>query len=218
LAQWLTAPALVACLALGLSLRRRAAVLGQGDSVGVSQLAQVLMFLVAGACLPWLQWAGLQPGQDGSALNVQALVLAVLLLLIRLFAKVLVCTLTARWAGLRWVQGLALGMMLQPLSMTGLVFWALAAQALAGPYAGLSHAMLLMLCASDVLAPWLMRVVLRNMREVAPEPVAAMPPTDYAGLNTQSSVHTMRIDTYADIRGTPRYDPRAELGDVHALS
>jgi hypothetical protein len=131
---------------------------------------------------------------------------------------VLVCTLTARWAGLRWVQGLALGMMLQPLSMTGLVFWALAAQALAGPYAGLSHAMLLMLCASDVLAPWLMRVVLRNMREVAPEPVAAMPPTDYAGLNTQSSVHTMRIDTYADIRGTPRYDPRAELGDVHALS
>jgi Kef-type K+ transport system membrane component KefB len=204
LAQWLTAPALVACLALGLSLRRRAAMVGMGDSAGagMGQLAQVLMFLVAGACLPWLQWAGLQPEQtaSGSALGLQVVVLAALLLLIRMFAKVLVCTLTARWAGLRWVQGLALGLMLQPLSMTGLVFWALAAAALATPYASLSHALLLMLCVSDVLAPWMMRAVLRSMREVAPDAHVVAAPSEVAGLNTQSSLHTMRIDTHADLR------------------
>ncbi len=209
LAQWLTAPALVACLALGLSLRRRAALAAVGDSSGVgaglSQLAQVLMFLVAGACLPWLQWLGLQPEQTGPALDIQVLVLAALLLLIRMGAKVFVCTLTARWAGLRWVQGLALGLMLQPLSMTGLVFWAMAASALAAPYANLSHAVLLLLCISDVLAPWMMRAVLRSMREVEPgpvQPVAA--PTDYSGLQTQSSVHALRVDTHAELLGDRR--------------
>jgi hypothetical protein len=213
LAQWLSAPALVACLALGLSLRRRAALAHMGDSSGVSaglsQLAQVLMFLVAGACLPWLQWFGLQPDQAGPALDIQVLVLAALLLLIRVCAKVFVCTLTARWAGLRWVQGLALGLMLQPLSMTGLVFWAMAAGALATPYASLSHAVLLMLCLSDVLAPWMMRAVLRGMREVAPGPVQPIAtPTDYSGLQTQSSVHTLRVDTHAELLGDMRGDRR----------
>ncbi len=219
LAQWLTAPALIACLAMGLSMRRRAAMPAASDAsgAGLSQLAQVLMFLVAGACLPWLQWAGMQPEQTGSALDLQAWVLAALLLLIRLLAKVMVCTLTARWAGLRWVQGLALGMMLQPMSMTGLVFWALAASAMAAPYASLSHALLLMLCVSDVLAPWMMRSVLRNMREVDPGTAPAAAPTDYAGLNTQSSTHAWRIDTHAEIV-SQRRDPRTDMGDVHALS
>jgi Kef-type K+ transport system membrane component KefB len=204
LAQWLTAPALIACLALGLSLRRRAAqaMLSEatGAGAGLAQLAQVLMFLVAGACLPWLQWAGLQPGQAASALDVQVLVLAALLLLIRLCAKTIVCTLTARWAGLRWAQGLALGLMMQPMSMTGLVFWALAASALATPYAMLSHALLLMLCLSDILAPWMMRTVLRSMREVAPAPVQPMAvKLDSPGLNTQSSTQSRRVDTHADL-------------------
>jgi NhaP-type Na+/H+ or K+/H+ antiporter len=214
LAQWLTAPALVACLALGLSMRRRAALAHTGDSSGVgaglSQLAQVLMFLVAGACLPWLQWVGLQPDQAGPALDIQVLVLAALLLLIRVCAKVCVCTLTARWAGLRWVQGLALGLMLQPLSMTGLVFWAMAASALATPYAYLSHAVLLMLCMSDLFAPWIMRGVLRGMREVEPAPLqAAAAPPDYFGLQTQSSVHTLKVDTHAELLGDRR--------DLHAM-
>ena len=205
-AQWMGAPALVACLALGLSLRRRAAQAllsdAQGAGAGLSQLAQVLMFLVAGASLPWLQWAGLQPGQDGSALDAQVLVLAALLILIRLGAKLLVCTLTARWAGLRWAQGLALGMMLQPMSMTGLVFWAMAASVLATPYAMLSHAVLLVLCVSDVIAPWVMRAVLRDMREVAPAPVVItnLAPLDHSGLQTQTSLQPRRVDTHIDIQ------------------
>lgn len=206
LAQWWGAPALVACLALGLSLRRRAAqallsdMTASGASTGLGQLAQVLMFLVAGACLPWWQWAGLQPQQSGSALSLQVLALAALLLMVRLCAKTLVCTLTARWAGLRWVQGLALGLMMQPLSMTGLVFAAMAASALASSYAPLSHALLLMLCVSDVLAPWVMRSVLRGMREVALAPVPPIPlRPGHSGLHTQSSLMPRQVDTYADI-------------------
>jgi hypothetical protein len=210
LAQWAGAPALVACLALGLSLRRRAAqallsdATGAGAGAGLSQLAQVLMFLVAGASLPWLQWTGLQPGQLSSALDVQVLVLAALLLLVRLGSKLLVCTLTARWAGLRWAQGMALGMMLQPMSMTGLVFWAMAAPALAAqqpPLIMLSHAMLLMLCVSDVIAPWVMRTVLRDMREVAPAPVVIsnLAPLDSTPLQTQSSLQSRRVDTHVDL-------------------
>lgn len=208
LAQWMGAPALVACLALGLSLRRRAALAllsdAAGAGAGLSQLAQVLMFLVAGASLPWLQWAGQQPDQLGSALDAQVLVLAALLLLIRLGAKLLVCTLTARWAGLRWPQGVALGMMLQPLSMTGLVFWVMAAGALAAPYASLSHALLLMLCVSDVLGPWIMRSVLRDMREVAPAPVVIsnLVPLDSSGMQTQSSTQSRRVDTHVDLPAT----------------
>jgi Kef-type K+ transport system membrane component KefB len=205
LAQWMGAPALVACLALGLSLRRRAAQAllsdAAGAGAGLSQLAQVLMFLVAGACLPWLQWAGLQPGQEGAALDAQVLILAALLILIRLGAKLLVCTLTARWAGLRWAQGVALGMMLQPLSMTGLVFWAMAASTLSAPHAMLSHAVLLMLCVSDLVTPWIMRSVLRDMREVLPDPVVINPlsPPDNSGLQTQSSILPRRVDTHIDI-------------------
>ena len=208
LAQWMGAPALIACLALGLSLRRRAAQAllsdAAGAGAGLSQLAQVLMFLVAGASLPWLQWMGLHTQNLGSVLDAQVMVLAALLLLIRLGAKLLVCTVTARWAGLRWSQGVALGMMLQPFSMTGLVFWAMAAGALTAgqpAWAMLSHAVLLMLCVSDVLAPWLMRTVLRDMREVetvAPASVPSLPP-ESSGLNTQSSTQPRRVDTHLDI-------------------
>ena len=190
-AQWWGIPALVACLALGLSLRTRAVHAHAHDSHAVSALAQVLMFLVAGASLPWLAWAGLSANATLPALSAEALVLAALLLVIRLAAKTLVCTLTARWAGLRWPQGLALGMMLQPLSMTGLVLWGMAASVLTGPLAMLSLAYLLMLCVSDVLAPWAMQMVLRNMREVEPEPE----PIQYSGLQTQSTVRPHRIDT-----------------------
>ena len=190
-AQWWGIPALVACLALGLSLRTRAVHAHAHDSHAVSALAQVLMFLVAGASLPWLAWAGLSTNATLPALSAEALVLAALLLVIRLGAKTLVCTLTARWAGLRWPQGMALGMMLQPLSMTGLVLWGMAASVLSGPLAMLSLSYLLMLCVSDVLAPWAMQMVLRNMREVEPEPE----PIQYSGLQTQSSLRPLRIDT-----------------------
>ena len=81
--------------------------------------------------------------------------------------------------------------MLQPLSMTGLVLWGMAASVLTGPLAMLSLAYLLMLCVSDVLAPWAMQMVLRNMREVEPEPE----PIQYSGLQTQSTVRPHRIDT-----------------------
>jgi Kef-type K+ transport system membrane component KefB len=210
LAQWWGAPALVACLALGLSLRRRAAQALMGDmhsaGTGMGQLAQVLMFLVAGACLPWLQWAGLESVASTQeivpAINVQVVVLALLLLVVRLFAKTLVCTLTARWAGLRWVQGLALGLTLQPLSMTGLVFWSMAATALTtlhpAPYMHLSHALLLMLCLSDLLAPWLMRGVLRRLREVTAQPAAPAVRPAHSALHTHSSLAPNRVDTAAD--------------------
>jgi hypothetical protein len=210
-AQWWGAPALVACLALGLSLRRRAAQALLGDmrsaGAGMGQLAQVLMFLVAGACLPWLQWFGLESiaskQEIAPAINLQVIVLAALLLLVRLLSKTLVCTLTARWAGLRWVQGLALGLTLQPLSMTGLVFWAMAATALTtlhpAPYMHLSHALLLMLCVSDVLAPWMMRGVLRRLREVAASPAQPAARPTHSALHTHSSLHTRQVDTNADI-------------------
>ncbi len=190
-AQWFGVPALVACLALGLSLRTRAVHAHAHDSHAVSALAQVLMFVVAGATLPWLAWAGLSSVTAQPALSAEALVLAALLLVIRVGAKTLACTLTARWAGLRWAQGLALGLMLQPLSMTGLVLWGMAASVLTGPLAMLSLAYLLMLCVSDVLSPKAMQMVLRAMREVDPVPE----PVQYSGLQTQSSVWPQRVDT-----------------------
>ena len=192
-AQWWGISALVACLALGLSLRTRALQVHAHDSHAMSALAQVLLFLVAGASLPWLAWAGYSVG-TGSAqpsLTVGVLVLAALLLVLRLGAKALVCTLTAHWAGLRWAQGLALGLMLQPLSMTGLVLWGMAASVLTGPLAMLSMVYLLMLCVSDVLSPWAMQRVLRSMREVEPAPE----PLVYSGLQTQSTVRAQHIDT-----------------------
>jgi hypothetical protein len=91
--------------------------------------------------------------------------------------------------------------MMQPLSMTGLVFGAMAASALATTYPSLSHALLLMLCVSDVLAPWMMRSVLRGMREVALTPVQpiVMRP-NHSGLQTQSSLLPRRVDTHVDIQ------------------
>ncbi len=192
-AQWWDISALVACLALGLSLRTRAVHAHAQDSHAVSALAQILMFVVAGASLPWLAWAGLGAAGAQPALSAEVLVLAGLLLVIRLCVKTLACTLTAHWAGLRWVQGLALGLMLQPLSMTGLVLWGMVAGVLSGPLATLSLAYLLMLCVSDVLSPWAMQLVLRSMREVEPEPEPA--PVSYSGLQTQSSVRQHHIDT-----------------------
>ena len=90
--------------------------------------------------------------------------------------------------------------------------------ALAGPYANLSHAVLLMLCISDVLAPWMMRAVLRGMREVEPGPVQPVSnPTDYSGLQTQSSMYALRVDTHAELHGDLRGDRRTDRGDAHAM-
>jgi Kef-type K+ transport system membrane component KefB len=111
---------------------------------------------------------------------------------LRVLAKTLACTLTARWAGLRWPQGVALGLMMQPLSITGLVFWTMAAAVLWPQDALLSQAVLLMLLLSDVLAPWAMHRVLTSMREVVLESKLAPPVSE---LHSEPMLRVRRVDT-----------------------
>jgi Kef-type K+ transport system membrane component KefB len=207
LAQWLRAPTLIACLALGLSLRRQTAQQMHGEMLGLSVLVQVVIFLVAGASLPWLQWLDLQKEgallgaagtvtAAGSGVDAVALILALILMALRLVAKTAACTLTARWAGLRWAQGWALGLMMQPFSITGLVFWAMTVPVLLPQDAVLSQAFLLMLLVSDVLAPWAMKRMLIGMREVVIESrLPAFTAHEASILHTAPTLNVQRVDT-----------------------
>ncbi|NJS36973.1 MAG: hypothetical protein HC765_12090 [Brachymonas sp.] len=114
--------------------------------------------------------------------------LVALLLLVRLCGKLLVCTLTARWAGLRWQQGFALGLMMQPLSMTGLALLLLAWPLLLASDAQLALALCIALLISDAIVPRALRYLLQRCGEIAEEP-------DIAGMNSRSSTHPTRIDT-----------------------
>jgi Kef-type K+ transport system membrane component KefB len=205
LAQWLHAPALIACLALGLSLRRITAQHVSGEMLGLSVLVQVVIFLVAGASLPWVQWLDLQK-QDAllgaadvvssGSIDAVAVILALVLLALRLAAKTAACTLTAHWAGLRWAQGWALGLMMQPFSITGLVFWAMTVHVLLPQDAVLSQAFLLMLLVSDVFAPWAMRRMLIGMREVViGAKHSAFEPHEASILHTAPTLGAQHVDT-----------------------
>jgi Kef-type K+ transport system membrane component KefB len=196
LAQWWGAPAWAACLALGLSLRSRASLPnvslsslpGQGLQAGITALAQLLLFALSAFSLVALILQG-----TNSLVQLEVAVglmipLIALVLLVRLCAKLFVCTLTARWAGLRWQQGFALGLMMQPLSMTGLALLLLAWPVLIAADAQLALSLCIALFLSDAIAPRALRYLLLRCGEIAEEP-------DIAGLNSRSSTQPTRIDT-----------------------
>ena len=196
LAQWWGAPAWAACLALGLSLRARASLPhvslnslpGQGLQAGITALAQLLLFALSAFSLVALILQG-----TNSLVQLEVAVglmipLIALVLLVRLCGKLLVCTLTARWAGLRWQQGFALGLMMQPLSMTGLALLLLAWPVLIAADAQLALSLCIALALSDAIAPRALRFLLLRCGEIAEEP-------DIAGLNSRSSTQPTRIDT-----------------------
>jgi Kef-type K+ transport system membrane component KefB len=114
--------------------------------------------------------------------------LVALIMVLRLLGKLLVCTLTARWAGLRWQQGFALGVAMQPLSMTGLALLLLAWPALMQGDALIACSLVVALMLSDWLSPLVLRTLLQRCGEVVPEP-------DIAGLNSRSSTQPTRVDT-----------------------
>ncbi len=196
LAQWWGAPAWAACLALGLSLRARASLPavsltslpGQGLQAGITALAQLLLFALSAFSLVALILQG-----TNSLVQLEVAVglmipLVALVLLVRLCGKLLVCTLTARWAGLRWQQGFALGLMMQPLSMTGLALLLLAWPVLLAADAQLALSLCIALFLSDAIAPRALRYLLLRCGEIAEEP-------DIAGLNSRNSTQPTRVDT-----------------------
>jgi Kef-type K+ transport system membrane component KefB len=181
LAQWWGAPAWAACLALGLSLRSPSGAAwraGLGLQQSLTSLAQLLLFALSAAILIALAL------QSSSAFSQVAL-----MLLLRLVCKLLVCTLTARWAGLRWQQGFALGLAMQPLSMTGLALLLMAWPLLMQGDALMACSLVAALGLSDWLAPKGLRALLRRSGEMVPDEIA--------GLRSKNSTQPVRIDTSA---------------------
>jgi Kef-type K+ transport system membrane component KefB len=192
LAQWWGAPAWAACLALGLSLRSPSGAAwraGLGLQQSLTSLAQLLLFALSAAILIALAL------QSSSAFSQVELALGMLvplvalMLLLRLVCKLLVCTLTARWAGLRWQQGFALGLAMQPLSMTGLALLLMAWPLLMQGDALMACSLVAALGLSDWLAPKGLRALLRRSGEMAPDEIA--------GLRSKNSTQPVRIDTSA---------------------
>ena len=191
LAQWWGAPAWAACLALGLSLRSPSGAAwreGQGLQIALTSLAQLLLFALSALTLValWIQGMGRFTAPDVSLGMMIPLV--ALILLLRLGAKLMVCTLTARWAGLRWQQGFLLGIAMQPLSMTGLALLTLAWPMLMQADALLGCSLVVALLISDWLSPLLLRTLLQRSGEVASAP-------DIAGMSSRSSTQPTHIDT-----------------------
>ena len=191
LAQWWGAPAWAACLALGLSLRSPSGAAwrpGQGLQTALTSVAQLLLFALSALTLValWMQGVLRFTALDVSLGMMMPLV--ALILLMRLCVKLLVCTLTARWAGLRWQQGFLLGIAMQPLSMTGLALLMLAWPALMQADALLACSLVVALLISDWLSPLLLRALLRRGGEIVPE-------LEIAGMSSRSSTQPTRIDT-----------------------
>ncbi len=191
LAQWWGAPAWAACLALGLSLRSPTGAAwreGQGLQTALTALSQLLLFALSALILVALWMQGMM---RFTALDVSLgmmIALVAMIVLLRLGAKLLVCTLTARWAGLRSSQGFALGLAMQPLSMTGLALLLLAWPALMQADALMACSLAVALLLSDWLAPWLLRTVLLRCGEIVTEP-------DIAGMSSRTSTQPTRVDT-----------------------
>ncbi len=191
LAQWWGAPAWAACLALGLALRCPQGAAwreGQGLQMALTALSQLLLFSLSALTLLalWLEGAARFTSMD-VALGMMIPMVA-LIVLLRLGGKLLVCTVTARWAGLRWQQGFALGVAMQPLSMTGLALLLLAWPALMQGDALIACSLVVALALSDWLSPLVLRTLLQRCGEVALAP-------DIAGLTSRSSTQPTRADT-----------------------
>ncbi len=190
LAQWWGAPAWAACLALGLGLRSPSGTAwreGQGLQTALTSLSQLLLFSLSALTLValWVQGAARFTSLD-VALGMMIPMVA-LVVMLRLSAKLLVCTLTARWAGLRWQQGFSLGLAMQPLSMTGLALLLLSWPALIQGDALMACSLVVALLLSDWLSPLLLRAVLQRCGEIAPHEIA--------GMHSRSSTQPTRIDT-----------------------
>jgi hypothetical protein len=191
LAQWWGAPAWAACLALGLGLRSPAGAAwraGQGLQLAITSLAQLLLFALSALTLVALIGQSSLRFTDTQVALGMMIPLVALIMVVRLSAKLLVCTLTAQWAGLRWQQGFALGLAMQPLSMTGLALLLLAWPMLMLGDALLASSLCVALVLSDWLAPLGMRVLLQRCAEIVPE-------LEIAGLHSRSSREATRIDT-----------------------
>lgn len=215
LAQWWGAPAWAACLALGLGLRSPSGTAwreGQGLQTALTAISQLLLFALSALTLValWMQGVARFTSLDVS-LGMMIPIVA-LIMLLRLLAKLLVCTLTARWAGLRWQQGFALGLAMQPLSFTGLALLLLAWPALMQGDALLACSLVVALLLSDWLSPLVLRGLLQRCGEIAPEEIA--------GLNSRSSTQATRVDTSLipspSVSQTPAQPP-AQLAAQHAL-
>ncbi len=191
LAQWWGAPAWAACLALGLGLRSPAGAAwgaGQGLQRAITALAQLVLFALSALSLVALMGQSALRFADMEVAVGMMIPLVALIMLVRLTAKLTVCTLTAQWAGLRWQQGFALGLAMQPLSMTGLALLILAWPMLMVGDALLASSLVAALVLSDWLAPVTLRALLQRCGEIVPEP-------EIAGLHTRSSTQPTRIDT-----------------------
>jgi hypothetical protein len=188
LAQWWGLPALLGCIALGWAARTRSRSRdepGVGALGGVSALALVLVFMIAGASLPWAQWISQGVPQE-------VWLAALLILAARLGGKLLAMALTGRFSGLRWTQSVALALALQPTSVTCVVFWLAAAAAFTEWNALAAQAVAVALLLADLVMPALLAWLLRAAGEVAPSEVLEPRPQP---LNTQNSSHARAIDT-----------------------
>jgi Kef-type K+ transport system membrane component KefB len=193
LAQWWGAPAWAACLALGLALRSPTGAAwraGQAVQQVITPLAQLVLFGLSALTLFALMG---QSSAQFAHLEVAVgmmIPLVALILLVRLLAKLLVCTLTARWAALRWQQGFALGLAMQPLSFTGLALLLLAWPMLMQDDALLASSLVVALVISDCLAPLGMRALLQRCGEIAPDEIV--------GMHSRNSTQPVRVDTSRD--------------------
>jgi hypothetical protein len=186
LAQWWGLPALLGCIALGWAARSRVRARDERSTSvlsGVGTLALVLVFMIAGASLPWAQW--LQSG-----VPQEIWVAALLMLAARLGGKLLAMAITGRLSGLRWTQSVALALALQPTSVTGVVFWLSAAAAFTAWNPVAVQAVAVALLLADLVMPALLAWLLRAAGEAAePSEPRALP------VNTQNSSRSHAIDT-----------------------
>jgi hypothetical protein len=191
LAQWWGAPAWAACLALGLGLRSPLGAawrVGQGLPQAITALAQLLLFALSALTLVALTGQSALRFTDVEVAVGMMIPLVALIMLVRLVAKLMICTLTARWAGLRACQGFALGLAMQPLSMTGLALLLLAWPMLMVSDALLASSLVAALVLSDGLAPLALRALLQRCGEIVAEP-------EIAGMRSRNSREATRIDT-----------------------
>jgi hypothetical protein len=184
LAQWWGLPALLGCVALGWAARsRRFHHHSEPDDrmlSSVGTLALVLVFMVAGAALPWDAW-----WQHG--LSDEVFLAAAGMLIARLAMKLIAIGLTGSWSGLRLKQSIALALALQPTSVTGVVFWMAALTAFAAWNPLAAQAVALALLLGDVLMPALLSWLLRAIGEAGEPQIELM--------QTTNSARTRVIDT-----------------------
>jgi Kef-type K+ transport system membrane component KefB len=192
--QWMAAPVVVAALAMGLSVseaaqrRVTARKLNGAAAAGVaapapagpapllwpeppalSVMVYVVLFLFAGAALPWHDWWS-KPQDWPFVAGVAAA-----LLLVRFAAKAAAVLATGSWSGLRPAQSVGLAAALQPLSVTALALYLQVRAGYAGLEPAAAGALLVALAAADLLMPVVTMITLRASGEAEtapPQPTA----------------------------------------------